>query len=69
MGSAARSIRVFSPTAIIELGSIWWVIRAQLIIPDLVVVTATYKEGRVETARCGRIGSRVICLLASLAYL
>jgi len=34
IGCAARSFRVFSPTTVIELGSIRWIIRAQFIVPS-----------------------------------
>ncbi|RYR21662.1 hypothetical protein Ahy_B03g066977 [Arachis hypogaea] len=33
-GGAAISLRVLSPTTVIEFGSIWWIIRYQFIVPS-----------------------------------
>lgn len=33
-GGAARCFRIFSPTTIIEFGSVWWIIWAQFVVPD-----------------------------------
>lgn len=49
-GGAARRLGVLSPTAVIELGSIWWVIGSQFIVPFLVVVAAANEERRMEAA-------------------
>lgn len=45
---AARCPGVLSPTTVIELGSIRWIIRSQFIVPFLVIMAATDEERRVE---------------------